>query len=470
MKALALAKTTFKDFSDDEATWKAAALAYYTVFALPPLLLLMLQVASAIWDPDQVRRTLTGEFESMMGRDVANQIQTMIQSAEQKASGSGMRVVLSVAGLIFGATGAFVALQSALNRAWEVKPDPKQGGIRQFITKRMLSLGMVLGMAFLLLVSLALTSALSAAGGALFGGMPKWLGLALNFVLSFGVITLLFAGMFKVLPDAKIAWNDVWVGATVTAVLFVLGKFLIGLYIGRSDPGSAFGAAGSLAVLLVWIYYAAVIVLLGAEFTQAWVKHKGRTIEPEEGAIKVIEQTVEAGMSGASHANGQVNKAQSADDIRYEMRETRMRMAETSKAVESEMSDRVTHAKERVNVIEMARRNPLAAAILAVAAGVAIASSRSDEKVIEAAQSGAGKALDKAKELADREGAEDSGLAGEVAEQRAGNEDRPNPIRRFVDGQLQMLGDELRRGADELSGSVRHPAGSDVRSQGPEHR
>jgi membrane protein len=158
---------------------------------------------------------------------------------------------------------------------------------------------MVLGIAFLLLVSLALTSALSAAGGALFGGMPKWLGHALNFVLSFGVITLLFAGMFKVLPDAKIAWGDVWVGAVTTAILFVAGKFLIGFYIGRSDPGSAFGAAGALAVLLVWIYYAAVIVLLGAEFTQAWVRHKGRMIEPEKGAVRVVEQTVEVGMSAS---------------------------------------------------------------------------------------------------------------------------------------------------------------------------
>lgn len=456
MKALSLAKTTFKDFSDDEATWKAAALAYYTVFALPPLLLLLLQVASAIWDPDQVRRTLTGEFESMMGRDVANQIQTMIQSAEQKTAGTGMRVVLSVAGLMFGATGAFVALQSALNRAWEVKPDPKQGGIRQFITKRVLSLGMVLGMAFLLLVSLALTSALSAAGGALFGGMPKWLGLALNFVLSFGVITLLFAGMFKVLPDAKIAWNDVWVGATVTAILFVLGKFLIGLYIGRSDPGSAFGAAGSLAVLLVWIYYAAVIVLLGAEFTQAWVKHQGRTIEPEEGAIKVIEQTVEVGMSASPEANRQeTRKPETADDIRYEMRETRMRMAETSEALRAEMADRVAHTKERVNVIEMARQNPLAAVIIAVAAGVAIASSRSDEKVIEVAQSGAGKALDKAKELASRSGDDANDAAIEAGDRADGDDHRPNPVRRFIDGQVQMLGDELRRGADELTGSAR---------------
>ena len=286
-----LAKATFKDFSNDEATWKAAALAYYVVFALPPLLVLLLQVASALWDPVEVRRTLTGEFQGLMGQDVAGQIQTMITTAEQKVSGTGFRLVLSIGGLIFGATGAFISLQSALNRAWEVKPDPKRGGgIKSFITKRLLSLGMVLGIAFLLLVSLALTSALSAAGDALLGGFPKVVGQILNFVFSFAVVTLLFAAMFKVLPDAKIMWRDVWVGAVATSLLFVIGKFLIGFYIGKSNPGNAFGAAGSLAVLLVWIYYTAVIVLLGAEFTQAWVKAHGGTIEPEEGAIRVIER------------------------------------------------------------------------------------------------------------------------------------------------------------------------------------
>ncbi|MFN2398189.1 MAG: YihY/virulence factor BrkB family protein [Gemmatimonadaceae bacterium] len=287
-----IVKATFKDFFDDEATWKAAALAYYTVFALPPLLVLLLEVASAIWDPVEVRRTLTGEFQSLMGQDVAAQIQTMITTAEQRTSSTGFRLLLSIGGLLFGATGAFVSLQSALNRAWEVKPDPKRGGLKNFIMKRFLSLGMVLGIAFLLLVSLALTSALSAAGDALLGGVSKELALAMNFVFSFAVITILFAAMFKILPDAKVAWRDVWVGGIVTAALFVLGKFLIGLYIGQSNPGNAFGAAGSLAVLLVWTYYAALIVLLGAEFTQAWVKQRGREIEPEEGAVRVIEREV----------------------------------------------------------------------------------------------------------------------------------------------------------------------------------
>jgi membrane protein len=288
-QALGLAKDTFKEFSQDEATWKAAALSYFTVFALAPLLAILLQVASLIWDPGQVRDALTGQFQALMGRDVARQVQTMMMSAEQKTtSGSGFRLVLSIAGLLFGATGAFVSLQTALNRAWEVQPDPKRGGIKNFITKRFLSLGMLLGVAFLLLVSLALTAALGAVGDTLFGGLGAVVAQVLNFILSFAVISLLFAAIFKVLPDAKVAWRDVWVGAIATAAFFVVGKLLIGLYIGQSDPGSAFGAAGALAVLLVWIYYAAVIVLLGAEFTQAWMRHHGREIEPEAGAVRMV--------------------------------------------------------------------------------------------------------------------------------------------------------------------------------------
>ena len=173
-QVLALAKDTFSEFFKDEATWKAAALSYFTVFALAPLLVLLLQVASFIWDPAQVRDALTGQFQALMGQDVARQVETMMTSAEQKtAAGSGFRLVLSIAGLLFGATGAFVSLQEALNRAWEVEPDPKSGGIKNFITKRFLSLGMVLGIAFLLLVSLAVTAGLSAAGDTLFGGFGE---------------------------------------------------------------------------------------------------------------------------------------------------------------------------------------------------------------------------------------------------------------------------------------------------------
>ena len=383
-----LVKATFKDFSQDEATWKAAALAYFTVFALPPLLVLLLQVASAIWDPVEVRRTLTGEFQSLMGQDVTGQIQTMITQAEQKVSGTGFRLVLSIAGLIFGATGAFVSLQSALNRAWEVEPDPRQGGIKRFITKRFLSLGMVLGIAFLLLVSLALTSALSAVGDRIFGGSGSAIAQVLNFVLSFAVVTLLFAAIFKILPDAKIAWRDVWVGAVVTAVLFVIGKFLIGLYIGQSDPGNAFGAAGSLAVLLVWIYYASVIVLLGAEFTQAWVKQRGRKIEPEEGAVRVVERKERVGESrsartekseaGAARSD---REAETTADIRAELALTRNRMSETVVALEEQVAGATASVKQTLGISAVIRRHPWSALAVAGAAGLVLRASRADEKV-----------------------------------------------------------------------------------------
>ncbi len=178
-------------------------------------------------------------------------------------------------------------LQSALNRAWEVEPDPEQGGIRSFLLTRVLSFGMVLAIAFLLVVSLAASALLIAFGDALGamvpGGVSDILLQVLTFLVSFAVITLLFAAMFKFIPDAEVAWRDVWVGALGTAFLFTVGKFLIGFYLGQSDPGQAYGAAGSLAIILVWIYYSALILFLGAEFIKAWAQRYGTGIEPARG-------------------------------------------------------------------------------------------------------------------------------------------------------------------------------------------
>ena len=183
-----------------------------------------------------------------------------------------LATLLGVAALLVGATGAFLQLQASLNKAWEVKPDPKQGGIKQFIRKRLFSFGMILVIAFLLLVSLVVSALISALGhmlqSLLPGGVSEVLLYLVDLVVSLAVITSVFATMFKVLPDAEIAWKDVWPGAVVTAVLFVLGKFLIGFYLGRSNPGEAFGAAGALALILAWIYYSSLILLFGAEFTE----------------------------------------------------------------------------------------------------------------------------------------------------------------------------------------------------------
>ena len=290
---LELVKQTFREFLDDDAPRMAAALSYYTVFALPPLLVLLITLLGAVFEPAEVERTLQGQVQGTIGPDAADAIQTMIENASRPGAGGLLATLLSVAALLFGATGAFAQLQKALNTAWEVEPDPESGGVRGFITKRVLSLGMILAVGFLLLVFLVVSAVLAALGEALAGFLPDALSGAvlqgLNAAISLAVITLLFAAIFKVLPDAVIGWRDVWVGAAVTALLFVAGKFALGFYIGRSDPGSAYGAAGSLAVILVWIYFSSMIVLLGAEFTQVWARRKGRRIQPEEGAVRVRE-------------------------------------------------------------------------------------------------------------------------------------------------------------------------------------
>lgn len=293
---LPLLKQTFKDFADDECTTMAAALSYYTVFALPPLLLLIVMIVGAVMDPQDVREALQGQLGGLVGQAGGDEIRTIMEKAQEtKAPDTGRPVaaVLGVATLVLGATGVFAQLQAALNKAWEVKPDPEQGGIKNFLLKRIFSFGMVLAIAFLLLVSLALTAAVSALGGML-GRMMPGVGEALlhvlNFVVSFGVITLLFAAMFKIVPDAEVAWKDVWVGALVTGVLFMIGKYAIGFYLGRSNPGEVFGAAGSLAVLLVWIYYASMIVFFGAEFTQTWAERRGQGVVPEKGAVRVVQE------------------------------------------------------------------------------------------------------------------------------------------------------------------------------------
>lgn len=289
-------KQSFKDFSDDECPTMAAALSYYTVFSLPPLLLLIIMIAGAVMDPQDVREALHGQLGALLGQSGGDEIRTIMEKAQETKTpdtGRPVAAILGVATLVLGATGVFGQLQAALNKAWEVKPDPEQGGIKSFLVKRIFSFGMVIAIAFLLLVSLALTAAISAVGG-MMGRLVPGVGEAvlhvLNFVVSFGVITLLFAAMFKIVPDAQVAWKDVWVGAVVTGVLFMIGKYAIGFYLGRSNPGEVYGAAGSLAILLVWIYYASMIVFFGAEFTQTWAEHRGQGVMPEKGAVRVVQE------------------------------------------------------------------------------------------------------------------------------------------------------------------------------------
>ena len=286
-QVISLVKETFKDFSEDNCGRMAAALSYYTVFSLPPLLLLILAIVGFFVDPGDAQGRFMDQIIGLVGPQGGEAMRTMVEQANHPKG--GVMAVVGIVTLLLGATGAFAQLQDALNTAWEVKPDPKAGGIKQFLTKRLLSFSMILVIAFMLLVSFVISAAIAAFGDILnnyLGGAGEVIGHVVQIVIGLIVSWLLFAVMFKVLPDAKIGWKDVAVGALVTAILFTIGRFLIGLYLGKSESANAFGAAAALAIIFVWIYYAANILFLGAEFTQVWVRHQGRVIEPEEGAVK----------------------------------------------------------------------------------------------------------------------------------------------------------------------------------------
>jgi membrane protein len=289
-----LLKQTVTDFVQDGCMRMAAALSYYTVFSLPPLLVLLLVLLSLAMDPQDVQQLLTGQVGRLLGPAGAGQIGEVLQSADTPDLSRGMTAALGTGALLFGAVGAFVELQNALNRVWDVEPDPAQGGVRRFLRQRLVSFGMLLTIAFLLLVSLIVNAAVAAVGDGIARLLPDpFTGVVLQImqaVLAIGVITLLFALLFRYVPDAEVEWRDVLVGAFATALLFTAGQFALGLYLGRSDPGSAFGAAGALALLLIWIYYSAIILFLGAEFTQSWASHRGSGIEPAAGAIRVSER------------------------------------------------------------------------------------------------------------------------------------------------------------------------------------
>ncbi len=290
---LDILKNTIRGFLDDDAPRLAAALAYYTVFSLPPILILILLLTGVFADPDTIEDRMVEQVEGVLGPDGAQQIQTMIRETADFGGGF-LATVLSLLALAFGATGAFHQLQGALNKAWSVAPDP-ESGFRSFVVKRLLSFGMVITVAFLLLVSLVLSAFLTRAGTDIAELLPGQLTgatlLMIDVGLSLAVSTILFAAIFKVLPDARLGWGDVALGAFVTAALFVATKYLFGFFLSLADPGSAFGAAGSLAVILVWCYVCAMVLILGAEFTQAWARHRGTRIEPAEGAVKVLTET-----------------------------------------------------------------------------------------------------------------------------------------------------------------------------------
>jgi membrane protein len=296
---LGILKRTISEAGDDKIPRLAASLAYYTLLSLSPLLVLAVSAAGLIFGEEAARGQITEQLQSLFGAEAGDAIQAMLANSKHPGSGI-LGSIVGLVVLLFGASGVFGELQDSLNTIWEVQPRPGRG-ILGVVKDRFFSFTMVLGVAFLLLVSLIVSAALAAVGEWItaFAG-AEWLWQAVNLVISLGMITLLFALVFKVIPDVKIRWRDVWMGALVTAALFTLGKFLIGLYVGKAGVASPYGAAGSLVVIVVWVFYSAHILFIGAEFTQVYTRAMGDPVTPGRGAIPVTEEA--RAQQGIPHA------------------------------------------------------------------------------------------------------------------------------------------------------------------------
>lgn len=282
-----LIKETASGWDEDNVARLAASLAYYTLLSIAPLIVLAVAIMGLAFGEEAARQHVSGELAGVVGGGAAEAIQSI--AANAKAPGSGIfSVIFGVTVLLFGASGVFGELQSALNTVWDVAPKPGRG-IWGIVKDRFFSFTLVLGVAFLLLVSLVVSAALTWVGkgfeSSLPGGAVVWQ--VLNFGISFAVITALFALMFKKLPDVEIQWRDVWVGSAVTAGLFTLGKFGLGIYLGGAGVSSAYGAAGSIVALVIWVYYSAQVLLVGAEFTEAYARHFGSKIQPGRRSIAI---------------------------------------------------------------------------------------------------------------------------------------------------------------------------------------
>lgn len=281
-------KAAGSGWANDKATRLGAALSYYTVFAIPPLLIIVLFIASLVFNPEQVRSAMFSEVGGLIGKKSADAIQSAMSAQYQSNKGT-VASILAIVALIATATGLFLELQDDLNLIWGVEEKPGQG-IWGFIKNRLLSFAMIVGIGFLLLVSLVVSAGL-AAFSKYMSMLTPGLGILTeiaNDAVGFLVIAALFAMIYKVLPDVKIAWRDVWVGAAVTSLLFVAGKFAIGWYLGRSSTVSAYGAAGSIILVLLWVYYSAQILFFGAEITKVYANRFGRHLEPSAHAQWIV--------------------------------------------------------------------------------------------------------------------------------------------------------------------------------------
>ena len=320
-RSITLCKKAGIAWIDDYAPSMGAAISYYTMFSLAPLLVIVIAVAGAIFGEEAVRGALTSQLEGTIGREGARAVQEMIANASEPSKGV-IAGSIGIGLLIVGATTVFAELQSALDRIWHVPEKAKPTGLWAILRARVLSFGLILGLAFLLIVSLLVSTAVSAIGGWAGGLLPAWelLQQGANIAIALGISTVLFAMIFKFMPTVTVRWHDVWIGAAVTAVLFEIGKTAIGLYLGKSGVSDSFAAAGSLVVVLAWVYYAAQIFLLGAEFTKVYADAHGsvegsKAVEATKHATEVKETGTSAAVSdGPSNLVDSANKSATRSD------------------------------------------------------------------------------------------------------------------------------------------------------------
>jgi membrane protein len=293
--AFSLLKQTFQQWLQDKAPQLGAALAYYTVFSLAPLILVLLALVGVVFrnDPAGAWDKITQQMSYFLDPSAVQVVQNIAEKASQPGK-STIATIIGIALALFGASGVFGQLQDALNTIWGVKARPGRG-IWGFLRSRFLSFAMIAGVCFLLLVSLAVEAMLKAFSQYVQSVLPGGIAVALTvyLIFDFAVVVLLFAMIFKFLPDVEIQWRDVWIGAVMTAILFGLGKWLLGFYLGSGAAGSAYGAASSLITLLLWVYYSSQILLFGAEFTQVYAARAGRDLKPNEYAVRIVTQKFE---------------------------------------------------------------------------------------------------------------------------------------------------------------------------------
>ncbi|MBU3028383.1 YihY/virulence factor BrkB family protein [Zobellia galactanivorans] len=280
---------TYKAWEADDPFRLSAIIAYYAVLSLPGLLVIIVNLVGSVWGTEIVQGELTQEISSALGRDAAEAIQSMMIETQNKDR-STVASILGIGTLIFGATGVFYHLQLSLNQIWEVDPKPDSNFVKMLID-RARSFAFILAIGFLLLISFLVTAAISALNGYIRSILPDvivYIAYILDFAVSVGIITILFALIFRYLPDTKIRWKTVWIGALITAVLFVLGKSLLGYYFGEADPGSTYGAAGTIVLILLWVSYSCLILFFGAEFTWVYARRYGHGV-PKESSEKLVE-------------------------------------------------------------------------------------------------------------------------------------------------------------------------------------